>query len=574
MNALPGMSGSPRKMSFEIDPPELIAYEVDPWDGGDRGKKGKKGKKDKKGNTKTFENPVDEVDNPVADEWPRDKQGRMVLDKRKGREMVSGIAELYTHLRKSSVKDPSVRDSYGLWMHLDDSEDEGGGSDENEEREDGDVTFDDSFTQRQQDAKKIKHALRVDNPDHMKPEQITEALKKRGLSTKGDAQKQKETFEAWLIKEAMRMAAVSPFVVHFNSDRTQRNLEMLVAKVNQLRHGQVQEKLKAAHADIRRLEKLHDVVAKQQGTILDRDATIRSLQARIAELEAVSGGGGGSRGTIAAFSKDVRFGGSGARPAPWTLSEVMDTKAMAQSCIVLVIDSTSGFEWSQQFRAKKARTKDGRQCTIIHTAWHLINVSSTSHFGGCAVVDVLLGSTGVTRVIPDVVLVRDPCKSVHGEDHTHQLHALLHSGTPCINSAAALLACSDRPNVYAALLAIRNKQGMNKRGEFNFPLVQQEFFANEAPNGIAPSFPVVAKLSSVHAGFGKFRCADANLFNELVRTCTPTALHFLAVVTIFHAETPQLTIISLCSATHVPHRRLAWSRFLLTTIRQKSIFRA
>ena len=137
MNALPRMSGSPRKMSFESDPPELIAYEVDPWDGGDRGNKGKKGKKDKKdkkGNTKTFENPVDEVDNPVADEWPRDKQGRMVLDKRKGREMVSGIAELYTHLRKSSVKDPSVRDSYGLWMHLDDSEDEGGGSDENEEQ--------------------------------------------------------------------------------------------------------------------------------------------------------------------------------------------------------------------------------------------------------------------------------------------------------------------------------------------------------------------------------------------------------------------------------------------------------
>ena len=107
---------------------------------------------------------------------------------------------------------------------------------------------------------------------------------------------------------------------------------------------------------------------------------------------------------------------------------------------------------------------------MIHTAWHLVNISSTSHFGGAAVVD-FLGGSGVTRVIPDVVLIRDPCKSVHGEDHTHQLHALLHSGTPCINSAESLLACSDRPNVYAALMGIRNKQGINKFGEFSFPLV-------------------------------------------------------------------------------------------------------
>jgi len=90
-----------------------------------------------------------------------------------------------------------------------------------------------------------------------------------------------------------------------------------------------------------------------------------------------------------------------------------------------------------------------------------------------------------------------------------------HSGTPCINSAESLLACSERPNIYAALMAIRNKQGMNKFEEFSFPLVQQEFFANEAPNGIASSFPLVTKLSSVHAGFGKIRCANGEGFNDL-----------------------------------------------------------
>ena len=223
---------------------------------------------------------------------------------------------------------------------------------------------------------------------------------------------------------------------------------------------------------------------------------------------------------------------------------------MAPTCVVLVIDSTSGFEWGKHFRDRKAKTKDGRQCSVIHTAWHLINVSSTSHFGGCAVVDVLLGSTGVTRVIPDVVLVRDPCKSAHGEDHTHQLHALLHSGTPCINSAAALLACAERPNVYAALLAIRNKQGLDKKGQFNFPLVQQEFFANEAPNGITPSYPTVAKLSSVHAGFGKFRCADASLFNELVRICTLIDSLYSAHVAILSTLQHRIYLTTSCMCCH------------------------
>ena len=507
---------SPRKMSFEQDPPEKTAYDVDPWDQSKKKKGKKKGRFGRRSDTQVHSNPLADED------WPTDRKGRMRIDKHRGQDMMRDITNLYKHLRETAVRDATIRDSYGLWMHLEDSEDEGG-TDSDEEvvaEDDGAVTFDKHFMKRQLATKKLKHAMKVDNPDRMKPEEIEQALVKRGLSLKGDAAHQKDRFKAWLIAEAKRMHTISPVVAHFNSQITQRNLEMLVAKVNQGRHGDVQKKLMTAHADIQRLEKLHDVVAKQQGVILDRDATIRSLQARLAELEARGGSGGGGRGTIAAFSKDARVGGAAdtaSRPEPWTLSQVADTKAMAPTCIVLIIDSTSGFEWARHFGAAKAKTKDGRKCSVIHTSWHLVNISSTSHFGGCAVVDILLGSSGLTRVIPDVVLVRDPCKSVHGEDHSHQLHALLHSGTPCINSAAALLACSERPNVYAALMAIRNKQGLNKKGEFNFPLVQQEFFANEAPNAIVPSYPLVTKLSTVHAGFGKIRCMDGDVFNDLVR---------------------------------------------------------
>ena len=54
-------------MSFETDPAQTVAYDVDPWDNG-QGKTGKKGKKGKKG--RKFDNPVDdfmdELENPLV----------------------------------------------------------------------------------------------------------------------------------------------------------------------------------------------------------------------------------------------------------------------------------------------------------------------------------------------------------------------------------------------------------------------------------------------------------------------------------------------------------------------------
>ena len=38
--------------------------------------------------------------------------------------MCESVAELYTHLRETSIRDPTVKDTYGLWMHIVDSEDE------------------------------------------------------------------------------------------------------------------------------------------------------------------------------------------------------------------------------------------------------------------------------------------------------------------------------------------------------------------------------------------------------------------------------------------------------------------
>ena len=95
-----------------------------------------------------------------------------------------------------------------------------------------------------------------------------------------------------------------------------------------------------------------------------------------------------------------------------SLSEIGNVKATTSKCQVLVLD-TSGFKWKEAFA--KVKTKDGRQIEVHHSAWHLINVAATSHFGGCAVVDVLkvgAGGMGHHRIIPDCVLVRDSCRQV------------------------------------------------------------------------------------------------------------------------------------------------------------------
>lgn len=158
----------------------------------------------------------------------------------------------------------------------------------------------------------------------------------------------------------------------------------------------------------------------------------------------------------------------------------------------------------------------------------LMNVSATSRFGGTAVVDCLAPARDMgnaeqhTRFTPDCVLIREHCRGVHGEDHTHQLMGLLYSQVPCINAAKSVLRAVDRPGVYAVLLDLRNEMGTEKDGSFHFPLVEQDYFANEAPQSIEPRFPLVAKVSSIHAGFGRMRARDIEAYAD---TMSMIALH-------------------------------------------------
>ena len=104
---------------------------------------------------------------------------------------------------------------------------------------------------------------------------------------------------------------------------------------------------------------------------------------------------------------------------------------------------------------------------------------------------------------------------MNGADHTHQLMGLVCSRVPCVNSAASILSCLDRPIMYAEMLGIRNRHGKEKDGSYKFPLVEQEYFANQAPTSIRPTFPTVMKMSQIQSGFGKLRAPDNETFGDI-----------------------------------------------------------
>ena len=490
-------------------------------------------KKQKKG-AKTTSNPLDddvvEMTNPLSDGpvWPT-KNGVMVLDKKKGDEMRKAIIQLYDHLRAEARAKggatEGVKDTFGLFNPAVDSDDEGDEDDSQDK-----ITLDQDFIAMQHALKKNKHAMRIGNADLMSSAEVKQALTKFKKSTKGDIGSLRKRLKAAYEEEALKMRGNSRVVNHFTSDLTSKNLQLMVLKVNQRRAGAVQDKLKGAHGEIKSMEA---EIAAQKMMLADLNAKLAVANknaARIPEtvLQQVIAPPTGIPKMALTMAVSTKMSGQMvANWNAWSLTDIADEKARSRKCQVLVLD-TSGFKWAKTFGSMK--TKDGRQIQCHHSAWHLINVASTSHYGGCAVVDMLVETEDHkvehARFIPDCVLVRDSPRQVNGEDHTHQLMGIIASRTPCVNESGAVLNCLDRPVVYSELLGIRNKEGQKDGWKFKFPLVEQEYFANEAPASIKPTYPAVTKMSTVHSGFGKLRAEDDTHFNEIASILALSADYF------------------------------------------------
>jgi hypothetical protein len=108
---------------------------------------------------------------------------------------------------------------------------------------------------------------------------------------------------------------------------------------------------------------------------------------------------------------------------------------------------------------------------------------------------------------PDFVIVR---KLVNGlkiksEDWTHHLQGFLHAQVPSINSFQSIYMNLQRPMVHGALATLRDKYGYE-----NFPLIDQYFYSDPRSMLFHPPTPIVLKVGTAEAGFGKLKVGKEN----------------------------------------------------------------
>eukprot|EP01102_Stenamoeba_stenopodia_P010308 TRINITY_DN3093_c0_g2_i1.p2 TRINITY_DN3093_c0_g2~~TRINITY_DN3093_c0_g2_i1.p2 ORF type:complete len:132 (-),score=20.92 TRINITY_DN3093_c0_g2_i1:71-415(-) len=101
---------------------------------------------------------------------------------------------------------------------------------------------------------------------------------------------------------------------------------------------------------------------------------------------------------------------------------------------------------------------------------------------------------------PHIVLVRSTIRALHGQDWRNALFGLMYAEVPAINTLESLYQCQEKPIIYGKLNQIRKRVGHDK-----FPLIPQTFYSGWRTMTFHTDLPLVMKVSTCHAGFGKMK---------------------------------------------------------------------
>eukprot|EP01117_Protostelium_nocturnum_P013012 TRINITY_DN4827_c0_g1_i4.p1 TRINITY_DN4827_c0_g1~~TRINITY_DN4827_c0_g1_i4.p1 ORF type:complete len:283 (-),score=53.65 TRINITY_DN4827_c0_g1_i4:38-886(-) len=85
----------------------------------------------------------------------------------------------------------------------------------------------------------------------------------------------------------------------------------------------------------------------------------------------------------------------------------------------------------------------------------------------------------------------------------------MHSNVPCINNLESLYICQEKPIVYGRL-----RQVQKRLGKDNFPLIEQTYYPSWESMTFVSTFPMVAKVGTAHAGFGKMKLEERGAFDD------------------------------------------------------------
>jgi len=191
--------------------------------------------------------------------------------------------------------------------------------------------------------------------------------------------------------------------------------------------------------------------------------------------------------------------------------------------VLLIVDYSNDY---YKLFGKQCKLESGEGIVVEQTEWKDMHVEASSEGGAVVFLKKSdnpwpFSSQKEERIIrPDFCLFRNFPRDIHDNDYKNMVIALMFAGIPAVNSLHSLFMCMERPLVYAELLKISKKLGAD-----NFSLIPMNYYPNQPISSSfvhgrldpkhATSFPLVCKVSSTHAGYGKMRAQDEHDLKDL-----------------------------------------------------------
>ncbi|CAF0891544.1 unnamed protein product [Didymodactylos carnosus] len=179
-----------------------------------------------------------------------------------------------------------------------------------------------------------------------------------------------------------------------------------------------------------------------------------------------------------------------------------------EKCKLLLVIDDQHTDWYTYFRGKKIFAD--WDIRVEQAEFKDINLASYSDAGTLVDINVQRSGTRVVRSFrPDFVLVRQYVRDIN-IDWTNIILGLQYGGVPGVNSMKALYNFRDKPWVFAELLNIQRRLGIEQ-----FPLINQAYYPNHREMLISPQFPCVLKVGQAHQGLGKVKVENPYNYQDL-----------------------------------------------------------
>ncbi|KAL7722926.1 Synapsin-3 [Entamoeba marina] len=179
---------------------------------------------------------------------------------------------------------------------------------------------------------------------------------------------------------------------------------------------------------------------------------------------------------------------------------------------LLVVGGNPTVNWYKLFGNTKV---NGRNIEVEFSMWDEMVLTSYSDTG--CIVSLQPSRYAIEQTPmkmhrsfqPDFLLIRGACQGVYGQNHKNILLGFMFCNLPAVNTLESLYLCLEKPVIYSRLSKIHKEHGNQ------FPLIEQTYYPTWQSMTFNTGFPLVAKMGTVHAGFGKMKLENQENFDDL-----------------------------------------------------------